>query len=516
MNQALIMAGTRMLPLRIPVADGESIDSWLEAVARRNQLSIARLLAGMGAPVTCVPHQLTYAAPASVLRRLEQQAGLDAGRLTSTTLNPLLPTAPRGSRPSGRSPWLIRASGAWYCPACLDEKDGRWPLAWCLPWAFACTRHHVLLAPACPGCGKAPRARISAAGLNPAGCCPQPASRGRCCGTDLRTAPASPLPAGHPLLDGQQQIDALLATLPADDGAVMTDLATTTRWLTEISGEHDYDQFGPAAAAAWRAYRTQYSAIAGRTRRIPPASPALAGALATRAVTFLAGGDTAITQRQLTSPQPARRGSRQLRPPGLARAHWDRLSVPARSQFLRALDPSLATIDRVRLQTPTILARETGTGTAVITARARRIPQLLWPAWSVRLMPPNGCQPRLFRSTIAACLLLPGNPSRDIGAVLDILHPYRPATAIRALLAELARHGNDGVLAAICHLAGYLDHDGSLIDYQRRRDLITPEILTFAQWRDLCDQAGAHPGDPDHRHGPITRHSSTVSGQSTS
>jgi hypothetical protein len=62
------------------------------------------------------------------------------------------------------------------------------------------------------------------------------------------------------------------------------------------------------------------------------------------------------------------------------------------------------------------------------------------------------------------------------------------------------------VLAAICHLAGYLDHDGSPIDYQQRRDLITPTILAPAQWRDLCDQAGAHPGDPDHRHGPITRH----------
>ncbi len=507
MNPPPAVAGVRVLPIRVPVAEGESIDSWLEAVARRNQLTVARLLAGMGMTVTRVPRHLTYGAPAPLLRQMERQAGLEPGRLTSATLSPLLPPAPPGRGPFTRSPWFIRTAGAWYCPACLGEQDGRWPLAWFLPWVFACTRHRVLLAATCPGCGKPPHASVSAAGLNPAGCCSQPAAKGRCCGTDLRTAPASPLPPGHPLLDGQHQIDALLAGPRADGGALVTDLATITRWLTEISGEYDYDQFGPAATAAWRAYRDQCTPIPRKTSRNPPASAALTGALAARAVMFLTGSDTAITQlRQIAGGQPARRGSRQLRPPGLTAAHWDRLSAPARSQFLRALDPALAVIDRVRLQTPTLLAREPGTDTAIITARARQIPQLLWPAWSLRLMPPHGCQPRLFRSTIAACLLLPGNPSRDIPAVLEVLHPYRPPAAIRALLAELTRHGNDSVLAAICHLAGYLDHDGSPIDYQRRRDLITPAVLTAAQWRHLCDQAGAHPSDSHHRHGPIIRH----------
>jgi hypothetical protein len=464
MNAPLAAASGRVLPIRVPVADGESIGSWLEAVARRNQLTVARLLAGLGMTVTRAPRHLTCGAPAPFLRQLEQQAGLEPGLLTSATLSPLLPAAPPGRRPFTRSPWLIRIAGAWYCPACLGEQDGRRPLAWSLPWVFACTRHHVLLASTCPGWGKPPYAGGAAARRTQAGgLLPAARGRGGCCGTDLRTAPASPLPSGHPLLDGQQQISALLTGPRAASGAFVTDLATITRWLTEISGEHDYDQFGPAAAAAWRAYRGQCAPVPGKTSRIPPASAALAGALATRAVMFLADGDAAITQlRQLTGRQPVRRGSRQLRPPGLASAHWDRLSAPARTQFLRALDPALATIDRVRLQTPTILAREPGADTAIITARARRMPQLLWPTWSLRLMPPHGCQPRLFRSTIAACLLLPGNPSRDIAAVLEVLHPYRPPAAIPALLAELTRHGNDDVLAAICHLAGYLDRDGSL------------------------------------------------------
>src|SRR5262249_56815433 len=39
-----------------------------------------------------------------------------------------------------------------YCPACLREDGGRWQLVWRLPWAFACPRHHRLLADTCPAC----------------------------------------------------------------------------------------------------------------------------------------------------------------------------------------------------------------------------------------------------------------------------------------------------------------------------------------------------------------------------
>jgi hypothetical protein len=93
----------------------------------QDQLTVARLLAGLGLTVTRAPHHLTCGAPAPFLRQLEQQAGLEPGRLTSATLSPLLPPARPGRGPFTRSPWFIRTSGAWYCPACLGERDGRWP-----------------------------------------------------------------------------------------------------------------------------------------------------------------------------------------------------------------------------------------------------------------------------------------------------------------------------------------------------------------------------------------------------
>ena len=94
-----------------------------------------------------------------MLRRLEHQAGLPAGRLDDAVLDRYLPLGP------------ARRRGSRYCPSCLAERDGRWLLAWRLGWTFACTAHGVLLCDTCPACGQAPRGRAGRAGLNPPGSC---------------------------------------------------------------------------------------------------------------------------------------------------------------------------------------------------------------------------------------------------------------------------------------------------------------------------------------------------------
>src|SRR6266568_9218378 len=129
-----------------------------------------------------------------------------------------------------------------------------------------------------------------------------------------------------------------------------------------------------------------------------------------------------------------------------------------------------------------------------LAGRARKIPQLLWPEWAIRLTPPEGFRPEPFRSTIAACLLVPGNPARSIRQVITGLHAYRSSFAIGAVLRELAGQGHGPVLAAASYLAGYLDACGSPVDYQRRREAIAPDMITPGQWRELCYQASAHPG----------------------
>ncbi len=110
-------------------------------------------------------------------------------------------------------------------------------------------------------------------------------------------------------------------------------------------------------------------------------------------------------------------------------------------------------------------------------------------------MPARGFAPGPFRSTIAACLLLPGQPGRATRTAITALHAYRSALAINATLRALADSGHDTVLTAISCLAGYLDTSGSPIDCQRRRDLIPAGTITAGQWRQLCYGAAAHPGE---------------------
>jgi len=197
---------------------------------------------------------------------------------------------------------------------------------------------------------------------------------------------------------------------------------------------------------------------------------------------------------------------------GLAPARSARLSVPSRPRRPLRSGPTdgitqryiLAPAERLRYRTGTPAASIPAGDTALLAARARMIPQLLWPEWAVRLTPAEGLLPGPFRSTIAACLLLPGHPARATSKAITRLHAYRSGFAIGAVLRTLAENGHDDVLTAISCVAGYLDTCGSPIDYQRRRDVIPAETITMGRWRDLCFSAACDvPGTQ--RSGPADR-----------
>ena len=85
-----------------------------------------------------------------------------------------------------------------YCPECLTESQGRWQLAWRLGWSFVCLRHNCLLADACPTCGKYQRQQqVYRRVPTPTVCI---------CGCVLGAAQTVKLPAGHVILDAQQQV----------------------------------------------------------------------------------------------------------------------------------------------------------------------------------------------------------------------------------------------------------------------------------------------------------------------
>ncbi len=472
----------RTLPLRVPVTPGESLHSWLEALARRNGLTVGRLLPALGWQTPHEFSRLMVNVPAPVLRGIEYQAGLPLGRLDDAVLDRYLPARRAGSR---------------YCPRCLAAGGGRWLLAWHLPWVFACTTHRILLCDTCPGCGHVPRVRYGVTGLNPAGYCPaiQPGSTSRYCATDLRAAPRRYPPRG-PMLAAQHWINTTFGiggnAAPVSAQHV-ADLEVAAHWALRRFTAGDFASFGDDVHQAWQQTTHRPDGPLSLARPFPPASAALTGAVAATAYTILTGDDEAAIARirALFGPRPV---TTHVLPPGMTNRRWVRLSRPAQARFLRALDPGLAPAQRLRHRSTTPLASLPGDGADVLKARARRLPQALWPGWTIRLMPAEGFRSGPFRSTMAACLLLAGNPAPLLPPAVTDLYAYRSQFAVNGVLQPLIAKDGESVLAAICYLAAYLDTHGAPIDYQRRRDLIPAEALTGTQWQDLCGRSGAHPG----------------------
>jgi hypothetical protein len=486
----------RVLPLRVPITVGESLDSWLEALARRNGLSIGQLLPSLGWPQPRrAARHLIAGVSAEALRTVEHLTGLPAGRLDDAVLDRYLPAVPAG-RPGSR-----------YCPGCLAASGGRWPSAWRLPWVFACARHRVLLCDACPGCGKAPRATRGAAGLNPAGSCPGILPGGRRCAADLRAVVPQPVAPGGPMLAAWQWVSTILgiganpAPGPAESFA---DLEIVAEWALRRCTATDFASFGPHVHRAWQETSLRPDGRISLAGPFPPASAALTGAIATIAHTILTGDEEpAIARiRVLLGRRPV---TTHVLPLGMTNRRWARLSGPAQARFLCALDPGLAPAQRIRHRSGTPLAALPGDSGGLLEARARHLPQALWPQWTIRLMPTEGIRSSSFRSTIGAGLLVPGNPAPRLPPSVTGLYAYCSPFALNGVLRPLVANGHESVLAAICCLAAYLDTHGSPIDYQRRRALIPAEAITEPQWLDLCGRAGAHPGRPGARPGEARR-----------
>jgi TniQ/Bacterial regulatory helix-turn-helix protein, lysR family len=498
-------ASPRTLPIRVGVVLGESLDSWLEASCRRLDVTIGVLLAALG--LRTHPHELHGLPDYTVLlhpaeaHRLTDATGVEAARLHAMTLRRYdghVLRCNHDNRTVARSAWWARTRGSRYCPSCLSEQDGRWLLRWRLWWVFACTDHSVLLCDTCPACGRIPRRITTSHGsLRPAGTCPGTADRP--CGVDLRTIDPLRLPGDDPLLATQHQINTLLsaveagttAELAATPAVVFGDLRVVGGWLLRHATQADFDHFGAHVHDAWQAYQARAAIWSGAA---PPGAAALIGATATQAAALLAGHDQdAIDQLGVLLGRGTNR--RKVCPPGMAPQQWRQLSDPVKGRFLRALDPDLGTVDRIRYRSLTPMARVPITGEPPAATRARHIPQQLWPGWTIRLLPTSRLRGDRFRATIAACLLLPGHPTRNLNQITAHLHPYlrrRVATTLRDLHAD----GHQQVLAAVCQLADYLDHHGSPVDYHRRRATIGPATISQPDWQQLCYQAGAHPGRP--------------------
>ena len=471
----------RVLPLRVAPLPAESLDSWLEALGRRSSLSLPAMLDILHLPRVFTTRLLVTSLEPHVLRRLEHLSGLPAGRLDATVLSADLPWGPQ-RQPRSR-----------FCPQCLAEREGRWLLRWWLPWVFACTTHQVLLHDLCPRCHTPPRRRLPRRNhLRPPGTCLRRTRNGPVCGTDLTTAPALKLPTGHALLQAQRWIDDLLDRDDLSEArTVFSDLNAFTSWLQRTLHAEDLDHLGAVVVDGWiRQPRPT------RQTRLQALSPAVRGVIAHTAQPVLAGTDAeAVDAIRRLRRQEEPTGS--PTPQGMDFHQWRRLSAPAHRRFLRAADPGMHTLDRLRLRSATPRAGYPFADSTLSTDRLRKIPQVLWPGWTVRLMPQAGTDEDYFRAMTSALLLMPGEPQCTPREVTDRLHPYLSDTM--ALVLRRITRTHPDVLLALCRLTDHLDDHGSAIDYQRRRDLVPDEPISYDAWKQLCFATGTQPGEALHQ-----------------
>jgi len=496
----------RSLPLQVKPLPGEPFDSWSLAYAHRLGASIGDFLHGLGLlPDPRYTLNYTIALHDDEAKRVAALTGLTSDELRATTLRPFagrMIVLQDTRRAVMRSVWWGRGAGSRYCPQCLSERDGRWLLRWRLSWVFACTRHRSLLHDHCPRCGRVPRQNTMRPGCEqpPARCSRNPAPR-TVCNEDLSKVESLPLRHDDPILAAQHQLDPVIDaiesgrtdTLEAAQSDIWTDLRAVGGWMLRQGEAGDFDEFGSKATQAWHEAHTRYTSESVRPSQFPPTDAALMGALVARAHAVINSDDldAAVIQVRELLLRSTRRVT--VRPPGLEQ-QWQRLTDRTRALFIRASDPDRGPIDRLRLRSCTPHARLAIADDSTVTARAPHLPQMLWPGWTIRLMPANGFHTDPFRAVLSLCLLIPGDGRKPVDLIAKHLHPHIGRGFVSITLQQLTNQGHHTLVTALCELAENLDLHGSLIDYARRRRVITPDLLDDNTWRTICRDTRSHPG----------------------
>jgi hypothetical protein len=477
----------RTLPLRVAPSDGEALDSWLVRLAHRNRVSVPRLarVLGFGDRLR-VWHNyaLTWRLPASLLRRIEAQTGLAPGALGAAVLDQF---DALGWKP---------IPGSRYCPACLTESGGTWPLRWQLPYTFACLAHRCLLAVLCPACQRTPRSRLSErSGLAPPTRCTLGTSRhGNPCGADLLTGRSPRLHADDARLAAQTWVNERLDRMDPAAVTDLRDLDALAVWFRQRIHPAEIKHLGRATVAAMREYRDDNHAI----KRHQPTAGLVAAAMACHAVNVITIDDHRSHRRLAPllrnvyteyqgGQKPSARG-----PMILSHKRLTSLSQPLQHKVLRTIDPKLPVTERLRYRSCTPSPRPPEPDSTMAAERARHVPQYLWPDWIIRFEPLRGTQTDDLAIDIPNALLIPGNPVRNIHATGE-LNPWRNNISI--FLSKIAQQYPD-ILTALCNIAEHLDRHGAPIDYRRRRATFTDVHLTPTEWEQLCARADAHPGRP--------------------
>lgn len=515
------MNTVRTLPIRVAPLSGESIDSWLEAIAHRSETAWGDLLTAVAltSPDNRANTWVVQLADADAAA-LGAAAGVAPGVVHAMTLSHYANRAVGIDVAKGRYlrafPWG-RARGSRYCPHCLADNGGRWQLAWRLGWAFACTQHRCLLADVCPTCHSAQRHRTHVASAIPRpGYCANPAigqtgSAPARCGGKLADASVVRFDDDHPLLAAQRTVYDVIQRGVGDFGVyriapqprrtVLADIRSVAGRILAYAAPEELAQTVPVDLLS--AYRTVPAQPRPRIGR-PPAEDKPGLAAPARAETAAVGVVAAMGILGARDIDAAGHMMRWLvtgaRKQGLAvsATTLDRGRGKSDALYavqLSALAPLLAPGDQLRYRIGTAMPRRPTRGRARLDRLARRTPTMLWPAWSLRLAT-GECNQKQLRPALSTALLFVETRARLREAAGLLASPLHEQSVL-AVLRKLARSQHwDHIRQALTCLADYVAATETPIDYHRRRQLDYTDLLSPAEWTRICRDTGTAGGTP--------------------
>ncbi|MGW3657403.1 TniQ family protein [Streptomyces sp. NPDC005151] len=515
----------RTLPIRLPPLPGEALDSWLEAMARRMDTALGDVLLHFGFPVRHragnqfrgIPADWTIVLDEQQTNAVAHATGTSPEKVAALTLAHYDGRAlhlSAGGRAVSRHVLWGRGGGSRFCPECLHATGGRWQLSWRLGFSFACTRHRRLLADCCPHCGRVPRQRPRSGRSvprpelcgNPPTRPTRPFSAG--CGTDLTRASPLLLPPGHPVLMAQDRVMEIIdgataafgpyRTSPQPASAVLADIrALGIRVLSDLPTAVLQEQI-PADIAEAHLSTDAVSPHTGQAMERP-------GFMAPpRAADTAVAVTTALSILEQPGIHPAGEALRSLleavreeltQISATSIDSWGRgISPVLQSVHLAALAPSLRPSEYVRYRIMTETPRRPTRTTRDIEQRARKIPTMFWPPWTIRLAPPEGIHARALAPVLAALLLIPDSRTsldQAAGLIGDVID----GTEVSRLLQEVDDLPQwPDIATALDRLADYLGANSTPIDYGRRRLLDYTGLLPHDRWLEICRHTGTPPG----------------------
>lgn len=520
----------RTLPIRIPPQEGEALDSWLEAIASRLDSPFGHILPGLG--LARQAGQSSESGPLpnwticlqdAELTTLAAATQIDHATLRSMTMEAydgIAVVLDKPKRRIRRTQLWARGAGSRYCPDCLREEGGRWPLTWRLSWTFACLTHQRLLADLCPICGATPRLHPHVVGTVP--------QLGRCsglgpstrkgpgavrCNTPLGEVCTPRLVDGSPILRTQSFLNELLirrgATLPAfpehevEAAQLFADLkAVAGRTLAYAEPA---DIVPEIDSQVWDEHHRDprpHGSLA-RPAFAPPRTAATTAIAVSSAVHVLTAPTVTEAAERLSWLIDRIQDAGYVATPTTIRADWGRTSsLLLHTILLKALNSRLRPSDQLRYRTtrprPSFPTRQIH-GKA--EHRAGKIPQQLWPTWTLRIMgSPNGHNTTFLRQALAGCLLVVGSGTRLTG-IAHLVSTTLSGSSLTHFLQQLKLDSRERILDSLAQLADYLDEYGSPIDYTRRRHLDYSHLLPREAWLHLCTESRTLPGiSQRHRH----------------